>query len=167
MENQTKTIDKQEHYLQNRWQDQEEYHAKKATRYKRWHLGLQVMVALGAVSVPVLLGITSVPKVAPTLLSLLVAIATAIENVFHFGENWRSFRYVSETLKRERFLFEVGAGPYKSSKTALLRFVENCESVINAEVKRFMDTGEEREQASQGQGDLQQVNPINENVPQD
>ena len=106
---------KQETYLA-RWQNQRDYYSKKSAFNKRWHQSLQLFIGIIAVIVPVLLSLsTTVPEWIPGVLSLLVAIAAVVENVYHFGDNWRNFRQTLEGLKREKVFFDTGIEPYKSA----------------------------------------------------
>lgn len=127
----------QEKYLNERWQQQRDYYSKQSARNKRWHQSLLVFTAVGAIAVPILLNIPEVPKWVPTILSGLVAAATAIENVYHFGDNWRNFRQTLEMLKRERALFDAGVGPYKDPRVAFDRFVKTVEDLIAIETARY------------------------------
>jgi len=140
---------RQEQYLQERWLSQREWYSKKSTWNKRWHQGLQLFIALGAIAVPVILNIAEVPKVVPTILSGLVAAAAAVENVYHFGDNWRNFRQTLEALKREKALFDAGGGPYKNHDTAFARFIERVEGLIAEETTRYFPEEEERPQSLQ------------------
>jgi ABC-type multidrug transport system fused ATPase/permease subunit len=134
----------QEKYLNERWQQQRDYYSRQSARNKRWHQGLLAFTAVGAIVVPILLNIPEIPKWAPTILSGLVAIATAVENVFHFGDNWRNFRQTLEALKRERALFDAGVGLYRNPETAFERFVQTVEDLIATETTRYFPAEEQR-----------------------
>src|SRR5437016_4640651 len=121
---------KAEQYLNGRWQQQRDYYSKQSARNKRWHQYLLVFSTIAALIVPVLLNITEISKVVPTILSVLVSIALALDNVFHFGENWRSFRQTLEALKLERIYFEAGISPYTDPQTAFPLFVQTCEEIF-------------------------------------
>src|SRR5260370_29131381 len=103
---------KAEQYLNGRWQNQRDYYSRQSARNKCWHQYLLVFSTIGALIVPVLLNLAEVPKLVPTVLSVLVSSALALDNVFHFRENWRIFRQTLEVLKQERIYFEAGIGPY-------------------------------------------------------
>ena len=75
----------------------------------------------------------------PTILSVLVSVALALDNVFHFGENWRSFRQTLEALKQERVYFETGIGSYADTQTAFPLFVQTCEEIMQAEGKSYFE----------------------------
>ena len=86
-----------------------------------------------------LLNIAEVPKLVPTILSILVSVALALDNVYHYGDNWRSFRQTLEALKQERIFFETGIDPYQDPQTAFPLFVEKCEEVIRGEGKSYFE----------------------------
>ena len=46
------------------------------------------------------------------ILSLLVAASIAVEEFFHYGEHWRHYRRIVETLKSEGWQFFQLAGKY-------------------------------------------------------
>ena len=131
--------DKAEQYLNKRWKEQREYYSKKSARNKRWHQFLLVFSTVSALTVPVLLNLTEVPKLVPTILSVLVSVALALDNVFHFGENWRIFRQTLEALKQERVYFEAGVEPYTDAQTAFPLFVQTCEEIMQAEGKSYFE----------------------------
>jgi hypothetical protein len=135
-------------YLKQRWQTQRDYYSKQSARNKSWYQSLQLFIVLGAIAVPIILNIPEVPKLIATILSGLIAGAAALENVYRFGENWRTFRQTLEALKRERVLFETGAGAYRKSENSFYLFVERVESLIGEETERYFP--EEGEKA-QGQ----------------
>ena len=130
----TPTETKREIALQ-RWQNQKDYYSKRVGSYKRRHLGLQLYMGVIAVAVPILLNIPYVPLLIPTILSGTIAAAAVIENVMRYGENWRTFRTTSETLKREKVLYDVGADVYKdlSVDDAATLFATRTEDILRTE----------------------------------
>ena len=130
----TPTETKREIALQ-RWQNQKDYYSKRVGSYKRRHLGLQLYMGVIAVAVPILLNIPYVPLLIPTILSGTIAAAAVIENVMRNGENWRTFRTTSETLNREKVLYDVGADVYKdlSVDDAATLFATRTEDILRTE----------------------------------
>lgn len=125
--------DKAEKYLDGRWKQQREYYSKQSKKNKNRYQLLLLFSTVGALVVPVLLNIPGVPKLVPTILSLLVSAALAIEGVYHYGDNWRSFRQTLEALKAEQVLFESEIEPYADPQTAFPLFVERCEGIMRIE----------------------------------
>ncbi len=135
-----------ERYLNGRWQQQRDYYSKQSARNKLWHQYLLVFSTVGALIVPVLLNIPNVPKLVPTILSVLVSVALALDNVYHFGDNWRSFRQTLEELKVERVYFEAGISPYADAQAAFQLFVEKCEAIMRAEGKSYFEQYKSKKQ---------------------
>jgi len=131
--------DKAEAYLNGRWQQQRDYYSKQSARNKRWHQTLLLFSTIGALVVPVLLNIAEIPKWVPTILSVLVSVALALDNVYHYGDNWRSFRQTLEALKQERIFFETGIDPYADTRTAFPLFVEKCEEIMRGEGTSYFE----------------------------
>src|SRR5258707_3298949 len=131
--------DKAEAYLNGRWQQQRDYYSKQSARNKRWHQTLLLFSTIGALVVPVLLNIAEIPKWVPTILSVLVSVALALDNVYHYGDNWRSFRQTLEALKQERIFFRTGIDPYADTRTAFQLFVEKCEEIMRGEGTSYFE----------------------------
>jgi hypothetical protein len=147
-----KNITKEETYLQERWQKQKDYYSKQSAENKRRHQGLQLFITLAAIAVPILLTIPNVSVVIPTVLSGLIAGASALENVFHYGDNWRNYRQTLEGLKREKALFEARAGTYGDPKKAFPLFVERVEALVSEETMRFFPEDRSKSQAQPSKG---------------
>src|SRR5712691_9158538 len=94
-QNEQRAETKEEKYLKH-LQGQGKYYSDRSKQYKRNYQGLLIFSTIGALIVPVLIAAPDVPKVLPTILSALVSIAIAVENIFHFGDNWRTFRQTLE-----------------------------------------------------------------------
>jgi hypothetical protein len=135
----------EKYYMKHRFQNQWLWYDKKAAENKNKHQFLQVVIGVGSVAVPVLLGIETVRSYA-VWVSLIVAAAASIENVKKYGDNWRSYRRAAENLSREKALYDVQAGPYKASKRPFARFVERCEEVIAQQNGQFYQRDEQQTQ---------------------
>lgn len=128
--------DEERFYLEWRWHAQWAWYDKRAADAKRWHQTFQVIIGVGSVSVPVLVGFNPpeewrFPLTILTVgISLAVAIAAALENVYKHGDNWRNFRAAAEELTREKSMYDMGAGPYRRAKNKLAVFIERCEDII-------------------------------------
>lgn len=182
------------HYITTRWQEQYSYYLSKAEIQRKRYLRLQVMIGVVAVIVPVMIGMTGalttwvtesatvrgllsletsrtinlIINALPAVLSGFVAIGTAIENVYHYGVNWRAYKNALEGLRRERVLFEAKAGAYLRSNNPYRLFIERCEDVISEETGGFFeraviaDDGNEEEEANAEEGEgVEEDRPIN------
>ncbi len=130
---------KEEKYLTERWQSQRDYYSQQSKKNKQWHQSLLVTSSIGAIIVPVLFNMPEIPKWVPTILSILVSVALALDNIYHFGDNWRTFRQTLEGLKQERVFFDAGIEPYSDPQTALPLFVQRCEAFMGKEQKRYFE----------------------------
>jgi hypothetical protein len=147
--------DQERFYIEHRWHAQYSWYDKRATDAKRMHTTLRLVVGIGSVIVPVLIGsnwldlfgIVGIQQFLTITISLGVAIATAIETVYKPGDNWRSYRAAAEELAREKTMYDVKAGPYRRTKTPFLLFTERCEDIFTKQNGQWlqMQTIEERE----------------------
>ena len=139
-------------YLDNRWQSQKNYYSKNSGKNKKYYQSLQLSVGIGAVLVPVVLTVNALHPYNTLLAAIIsagVAIATAAENIFQYGNNWRNFRQASEGLKREKVLYETKTGPYRIAKDPFRRFVERCEDIIAVETGQYFQNMDESTKKSE------------------
>ncbi len=136
------------YYIEHRWYSQWSFFDTKATQSKNRYYRTQIIVGLGSVTVPVLVGINASGIAADILyfvtvfISLSVAMATAIEALYTFGDNWRSYRSAAEDMYQEKSLYDVKAGRYMNNKQAFIRFVERCEEIIAQQNGRWVQSQE-------------------------
>jgi hypothetical protein len=126
-------------YLTERWQPQREYYSRQSKINKRWHQWMLTFSAVGAVVVPVLLNISQIPGFVPTVISFMISIAIALDNIFHFGDNWKAFRQAGEALKQERIFFDNRLDHYSDPNTALSVFIKRCEAIMSSEGKYYFE----------------------------
>ncbi len=141
------------YYMEHRWHAQWSWYDKRASDSKTWYQRLQIIVGVGSVTVPVLVGITSTNEtarsalqLATVLISLVVAASAAIENVKKYGDNWRNFRAAAEELAREKAMYDVASGPYRKSKAPFLLFSERCEDIIAKQNGNWLQMTQEKEE---------------------
>lgn len=126
-------------YMEHRWHAQWAYYDKKASTSRRVYHRIQLIVGIGSVTVPVLISVgpsfgaelQTVVTMITIVISLCVTIATAIENVKQYGDNWRTMRMAAEELAREKALYDVKGGAYRGLKNPFLLFAERCEGIID------------------------------------
>jgi hypothetical protein len=122
----------QKHFLRSRWLDQVVWLEERSDSARVCYYALRLTTVVGGVIVPALVslnvsgnGPVSAPGLAgiagwgTIILSLLVAIAAAVEELFHFGERWRHYRRTAEWLKSEGWQFFPLSGPYRRFATHL------------------------------------------------
>jgi hypothetical protein len=145
----------QDRFLRSRWLDQVLWMEKQANGARRWYFVLRLVVILGGVMLPALVGLKLSGSVADTIywltwtISLLVAGSAAIEEFFHLGERWRHYRRTAEMLKIEGWQFFSLAGPYGGYRThgeAFATFAARVEGVIQPSVEVYItDVAREKE----------------------
>ncbi len=87
---------------------------RKSWKWRRMiDAGLQIVVIVGSASLPVLLNITGLSKLVPTVLSILVAISAGLLKYFKFDEWGRIHRLTALQLENELEDYELETGRYK------------------------------------------------------
>ena len=122
-------------YLMVRWRPQVLLAKRRVDSNRRWYYSWRVPTVVGALLLP--------PLASPTVeaswarwtalgVSLVVAICTALESTFRFGNRWRLYRRMLDELRSEGWAYAYRTGPY-ASKAEFTSFVERSE-------KRYADT---------------------------
>ena len=133
-------------FLRSRWLNQVGYLGQRAEWSKRWHYALRLVAIVGGVSIPALIGLNVSGPVSQGVrwtvfgLGLLVALSTAIDEFFHFGEQWRHYRRTAELLKSLGWEFIERAGPFAEGRNhaaAFRLFALQVENVIERDVEAF------------------------------
>jgi hypothetical protein len=152
----------QKDFLRARWQDQVDWMERKSAMCQWWYYRLRLTSILGGVAIPALVGVDIAGTEAAWLkwvtfgLGLLVALATAVEGFFQFGNRWRHYRMTVELLKSEGWQFFQRSGPYAESPRhvdAYPIFAARVESLLSQDVETFLtrvtqETGKEQQPAS-------------------
>jgi hypothetical protein len=136
-------------YLKQRWLSELTYLSASARRHQRFHYLLQVIIIVGGVTIPALVGLrvgvesnwTGIAQGAAFVLGLVVAIAAALEGFFRWGDRWRHFRLRHEQLMAEGWAFLELAGVYArfdSHQAAFKTFVTRTEDKIGQEVQLYI-----------------------------
>ncbi|MDX6692355.1 MAG: hypothetical protein QOG15_3812 [Solirubrobacteraceae bacterium] len=139
--------DLQRRYLRSRWLDQVAWMERKAGACQRRYYVVRLVTVIGAVVVPALVGLqglkgdlSDVVTGLAIVISLVVAVAAAIEQFFQFGERWHHYRRTVEALKSEGWLFFELTGPYAlgSHARAFDAFAARVEQIIASDVEAFV-----------------------------
>jgi Protein of unknown function (DUF4231) len=104
--------DMREQYI-NRMYEKRKKHRKYWLRRRTIDIGLQVVVIVGSASLPVLLNISELSKLVPTVLSILVAVSAGLLKYFKFDEWARIHRSTYFQLDNELEDYGLGTGRYK------------------------------------------------------
>ncbi len=151
----------QKRFLYSRWLDQLEWMERKANISQTRYYILRLIAIVGGVIVPALLGYkledgpAAIWKFRFTLLiSLMVAISVAVEEFFHYGERWRHYRRIVETLKSEGWQFFQLAGTYQKyagHSDAYTAFAARVEEILRQDVEMFLtQVVQEKKEQSKG-----------------
>ena len=128
----------QEHYIEERLNDQLRYYDRTAGKAKNRYLQSRLVSVVAGALVPVLVNLEfAYVDVITTILSVLVVLIVSLESVFHFREQWVNSRSTSEALRKEYFEFTAAEGLYadfvEDGSAAFRLFVERVEAMIEAE----------------------------------
>ena len=140
--------DKQKHYLRSRWLEQILWMEGRANRARDRYYQLRLTTIIGGIIVPILIGLNinnkpldSYRKGLTITLSGIVAISSAVEEFFHYGERWKHYRRTAETLKSQGWeLFQLSGSyvNYKNHEQAFRYFAGNVEDIIQKDVEVYM-----------------------------
>ena len=137
----------QKDFLTRRWLDQILWMEGAATRAQARYYSLRLVTVVGAVVVPVLIGLNlngdadRVISWVAVGLSLVVATSAAVEEFFNFGQRWRHYRRTVERLKAEGWLFFELVGDYVSENGhagAFPRFAARVEDLLREDVDVYV-----------------------------
>jgi hypothetical protein len=141
----------QKHFLHDRYLKELMWFERKAGYNQKRHYALRLVTIVGGVIVPSLvsLGVKEANTAqaiawATFSVSLLVAIAAALESFFGYGERWRTFRRTSEALKAHGWQFFQLVGHYGAHPDhgdAFPRFAAQVESLFQQDVESFVTRG--------------------------
>jgi hypothetical protein len=124
-------------WVDDRWRGAVLNMSRKTRWAQRAFLWSRFLTVAGALTIPVLAGINVAGKssnaiqLSTLILSLVVAIATAVDQVFRLGQRWRLSRQTRGDLVAEGWDFFEGAGPYKRGHAATFQhFFEQIEKIL-------------------------------------
>jgi hypothetical protein len=140
--------DRQKHYLKSRWLDQIIWMEGRANLSRDRYYKLRLITIIGGVIVPILVSLNvntkpldSFLKGSVIVLSGMVAISSAVEEFFHYGERWKHYRRTAETMKAQGWeLFQLSGSyaNYKSHAEAFTNFVGSVEEIIQRDVEVYV-----------------------------
>jgi hypothetical protein len=134
-------------FLHDRWLNELLWFEDKADRNQKRHYTLRLVTIVGGVVVPSLVGLSLKTSLAAHAVSwatftvsLIVALAAALESFFGFGERWRTFRRNVEVLKAhgwQYFQLVERYAQHGDHRTAFPHFVSQVESVLQQDMQTF------------------------------
>jgi hypothetical protein len=121
---------------------------KKAGTCRDNHYRLRLAAIILGVLVPVLIGLDvgdgraqKIKQYVTIGLSAIVAISTAVEEFFHYGERWHHYRRTVESLKTYGWQFSQLSGPYGkygTHKDAFSFFADQVEEIMQRHVEVYV-----------------------------
>ena len=139
--------DLQKRFLRDRWLDQLLWFEGKSAYNQRRYYAVRLMLIVGGVTVPALVSldirqhdVTETLAWATFAISLVVAMAAALEAFFDYGGRWRTFRRTAEALKAHGWQFFELAGPYAATDhaAAFPSFAAHVETLVQQNVEAFI-----------------------------
>jgi hypothetical protein len=153
--------------LKSRWLDQVIWMEGRTNRDRNWYYRLRLTAIIGGILIPICVTVSQVSSLGwvawvATGLGALVAIASAVEEFFHYGERWRNFRNTAELLKIEGWQFFQLSGPYsrrKSHAHAYEKFAARVEEIIHRDVQVYISevVGEREAREEEGEPEEEAV----------
>ena len=139
-------------YLEDRLQDQIDWHEAKSGWNQRMFKRLQLVVIVCGALLPFLAGFQrEVPSMswAIGVLGILVAVVTGVISLYRFQELWVDYRLTAEALQQEKYRFLTGVPPYDGSG-ALNVLVDRVEAVLAEQNAQWHQLAGEEVQADPG-----------------
>jgi hypothetical protein len=143
--------DLQKRFLRDRWLQELLWFEKKAVYNQKRHYTLRLVTIVGGVVVPSLVGLSLKTSVATHAISwttfsvsLVVAMAAALESFFGYGDRWRTFRKTVEALKAHGWQYFQLVGHYAGHAdhpTAFPHFAAQVETLFQQDVEMFISRG--------------------------
>jgi hypothetical protein len=158
-------------YLQQRLRPQRRWYELKASRYKRWSMGLQSAVILLSALIPLI--VVSEPAfnslldawlgahfshrlsvtwggLATAMLSTVVMLLAGLEKLWQPHTLWFNYRTTEELLKKEEWLYLYRVGPYQDldAMKAGRLLIERTEALISANLDHFVTQRQSHNEAT-------------------
>jgi uncharacterized protein DUF4231 len=115
-----------------------------AERSRRRHYRLRLTTVIGAALLPWLVSVrpSLTLRSLTRFVSVLVASAVALEELFHYGAKWEHHRRLAEALKAEGWMFFELAGPYAADnathETAYPLFEGRVTELVQSDVGAYI-----------------------------
>ena len=152
--------DSQKQHIKDRWLNYVLWWDGRASENKRKHFWLRTIVVIGGVLIPALIATAATPNLSGLrteqisflqwtafVISLLVGIAAALEELYRYGEIWREKRAAAEVLKCEGWRYFQLVGKYKAKDHNITyqEFASAVEDMIEREIKDYFLINREKE----------------------
>jgi hypothetical protein len=132
-------------FLRARWLESVIWMDEKAQESVWWYRRLRLATIIGGVIVPALVSLNvgsdmqGLIQTVTFIVSLVVALSAAVEEFFRYGERWRHYRRMTESLKSEGWQFLQLSGDYANQtySQAYPVFAARVEELSREEVESY------------------------------
>lgn len=138
-------------YIAERLDDQIGWYSKKSSSAQKSYKNAQVIEFVLASATPVIgcaaLAFETLDVFLTILMGILGAGIAVIESLCKMNkwhENWIQYRYISELLKHEKYLYITKASPYDDDENAFRFLVQRVERTISSENVNWVGLNEEK-----------------------
>lgn len=162
----------QQHFMRSRWLEQVKWMEDKAGKAKKSYHNLRLTTIIGGVIVPIIISLNFNNQKANDMarwvaigLSGVVAISSAVEEFFHYGERWQHYRRTAESLKIQGWQFSQLSGPYtdyESHTKAFSIFANQVEDILKHDVEVYITQVVQEKKEDNQEKSQQEDNPIQE-----
>lgn len=133
-------------FMRARWLELVIWMDEKAQESVWWYRRLRLATIIGGVIVPALVSLNFSSEVQGLIqaitfiVSLVVAMSAAVEEFFRYGERWRHYRRMTESLKSEGWQFLQLSGSYANQThiQAYPAFATRVEALSREEVESYI-----------------------------
>ncbi len=133
-------------FMRARWLELVVWMDGKAQDSVWWYRRLRLTTIIGGVIVPAMVSLNvggdmqSLVQMLTFVVSLVVALSAAVEEFFRYGERWRHYRRMTESLKSEGWQFLQLSGSYanQSHMQAYPAFATRVEEMSREEVETYV-----------------------------
>jgi len=133
-------------FMRARWLELVIWMDGKAQESVWWYRRLRLATIIGGVIVPALVSLNvgsemqGLIQAITFIVSLAVAMSAAVEEFFRYGERWRHYRHMTESLKSEGWQFLQLSGGYANQThiQAYPAFAARVEELSHEEVESYI-----------------------------
>lgn len=133
-------------FMRARWLELVIWMNEKAQESVWWYRRLRLATIIGGVIVPALVSLNlgsdmqGLIQALTFVVSLVVALSAAVEEFFRYGERWRHYRRMTESLKSEGWQFLQLSGTYadQTHVQAYPAFASRVEELSREEVESYI-----------------------------
>jgi hypothetical protein len=170
--------DLQKQFLRSRWLEQISWMGGRARDARNWYYRLRLTAIIGGIIVPILVSLNtsdnknfaSYVRWGTVGLGAVVAISSAVEEFFHYGDRWRHYRHTTESLKTQGWQFSQLSGlysGYKSHQEAFSNFAAQIEDILQRDVDVYVTEVVYKKEKQKEEGEQELIKGIIPQSPTD